>query len=310
MAITRRAVLGAAAALPILAARRAHAEGAKLIWTAAPIADYLPTYIAFERELFRRHGLDASFVLGNGSTIPPVLVAGSAQIGGIPPTTLLQTAEAGIDLVSVAAADATPHELKVGLVIGSGSPVKKAEDLRGRRLGVRGLNGTFHVLVRVFLRRHGLDDGSVTILEIPYPHMIDTLRGGTIDAVTAPRPYLDRILSSDAGWMLEELVRGVVPDGTVNILHASTRAWAMANRPAINAFRAALDDGIAVIRNEPDAARAILAKWTKMPPEMLAGLPFLNYGWKMGPSGLAFWADESLRQGLITKKLDLSPLIV
>ena len=288
----------------------APAGGLALTYTGVAIADALPVFIARERGLFARHGLDVTMVPGNGATIPAVLVSGTAQIGQMPPTTLLEAAEAGIDLVAVAACDATPHPSDVALVVGTNSPVKKAEDLRGRKIGVPGLNGTFHVLARVFLRKHGLDDGSVSIIEVPYPRMIDTLRSGAVDAVTAPRPYLDRILDLKAGWKLAEIVRGTVPDGTVNILHASTRAWAAANAPSIAAFRAGLDDAIGLIHAEPDNARAMLAQFTKLPPAVVAGLPFLNYGWRMRPQGLAFWIDESLRQGLIAHHPDAAALIV
>ena len=58
------------------------------------------------------------------------------------------------------------------------------------------------------------------------------------------------------------------------------------------------------------AARAMLAPFTKLPPAVVAGLPFLNYGWRMRPQGLAFWIDESLRQGLIAHHPDAAALIV
>ena len=306
MAITRRVLLGAAASLPAFAARAANMS---ITYTGVAIADALPVFIAHERGLFARHGLDVTMVAGNGATIPAVLVSGTAQIGQMPPTTLLEAAQAGIDLVAVAACDATPHPSAVSLVVGTNAPVKQPADLRGRKIGVPGLNGTFHVLARVFLRQHGLDDGSVSIMEVPYPRMIDTLRAGAVDAVTAPRPYLDRILDLKAGWTMAELVRGTVPDGTVNILHASTRNWAAANGAAIAAFRAGLEDAIALIHAEPDNARAMLAQYTKLPPEVVADLPFLNYGWRMRPEGLAFWIDESLRQGLITRRPDAAALI-
>jgi len=117
------------------------------------------------------------------------------------------------------------------------------------------------------------------------------------------------MLDLKAGWKMAEIVRGTVPDGTVNILHASTRDWAASNGPAIAAFRAGLDDAIALIHAEPDAARAMLAQYTKLPPDIVAGLPFLNYGWRMRPEGLAFWIDEALRQGLIAHHPDAAVLI-
>ena len=54
----------------------------------------------------------------------------------------------------------------------------------------------------------------------------------------------------------------------------------------------------------------MLAQFTKLPPAVVAGLPFLNYGWRMRPQGLAFWIDESLRQGLIAHHPDAAALIV
>ena len=298
MEMGRRALLGAALAVPALGAR---AEATKLTYTAAPIADNLPVYLARERGIFARHGLDVSIVTGNGTTIPAVLISGGAQIGSLPPTNLLLVNEAGLGIVGVVACDATPHPSAVSLLVGSKAPVKTVAELRGRRLGVPGLNGTFHVLARAWLARNDLDDGSITFVETPYPRMIDALRGGEVDGVTAPRPYRDRIIEMQAGWPIAELVKGIVPDGTINMVHTATRDWATANAATLAAFRASLDDAIEVIHTDPDTARAVLAQYTKLPAEVVATLPFLNYGTAMTPHGLDFWIEESLRQGLITK---------
>ncbi len=303
---TRRALMGMAAMLPLVA----RADGlVPIIFTASPIIDNLPVYLAVERGIFARHGLAVKVVVGNGGTIPAVLVAGGAQIGTIPPTTLLQVDESGLDLVAVAACVATPHPSAVAMVVGAQSGVKTAADLRGRKVGVPGLNGTFHVLARAFLARNGLDDGSVTILEVPYPRMVDTLRGGGVDAVTAPRPYLDRLVEMQAGVVLAELVKGTVPDGSVTMLQATTRAWAAANPQLVSAFRASLEEAIALIATDPDGARAVIALYTKMPPEIVAGMPFSNYGWRIGPQGLSYWIEESLKQGMITTRPDAARLI-
>jgi NitT/TauT family transport system substrate-binding protein len=307
MGCTRRAVLGAAFVLPAL---RARADDAKLIYTAAPIADELPVYLARERGIFARHGLDVTTVTGNGTTIPAVLLSGGAQIGSLPPTTLLQVTDAGIDLVVIAAADATPHDSAVALVVSDASPVKTPQDLRGRRIAVPGLNGTFHVLARTYLERNHLDDGSVQFIEVPYPQMIDAFRGKAVDAATLPRPYLDRLLEMKAGWVMAELVRGTVPDGTVNMVHTATRAWATTHTAEIVAFRESLGEAIALIHSDPDGARAELAAFTHLPPQVVATLPFLNYGWRMAPHGLDFWIAECLRQGMIGKAPDAAKLLL
>src|SRR5262245_50533251 len=80
----------------------AAAQSAKIDVLYAAASDFLPAFVAKDKGFFEQHQLDVTLTrVQLASTVPAVLVSGSAQIGMSTAPNLLQAKEGGIDLVIV-----------------------------------------------------------------------------------------------------------------------------------------------------------------------------------------------------------------
>jgi NitT/TauT family transport system substrate-binding protein len=276
-------------------------------------AAFVALYVAKDQGIFDKHGLDVDVALAqSGAVMPPALLAGSAQIGAPTSTVLVQAVEQGIDLVAIAGTSVYPTPTgQDGVVARVGSGIKGPRDLVGRKVGLPSLGGIFEVLMRKWVKTNGVDDRKVDWTEIQIRQMGDALKAGLVDAVVPVEPFYSRVIQSGVGTDVGDF-ETVVPAGTIPVLYVATRDWTVANPEALAAFRTSLDEAIIFIKNPANAAsvRQSIAKYTKLPPEAAATLVIpANLETKVKPSGLKFWIDVMLEQGLIKNNHDPATLI-
>jgi NitT/TauT family transport system substrate-binding protein len=83
----------------------------------------------------------------------------------------------------------------------------------------------------------------------------------------------------------------------------SDRSWAQANQPTVAKWTAALVQAARFIAEEPTEARAILAKYTKLPAPVVDQLAMPHFETKLQKSDLDAWikvlGDLGQVQGLV-----------
>ncbi|HWE71658.1 MAG TPA: ABC transporter substrate-binding protein, partial [Stellaceae bacterium] len=139
---------------------RSGAEAAtKVVMLYNATSAYSASYVAKEEGYFDKHGLDFEFSLTTNTTMTPAaLMSGTVQLGGITPPMILQANEQGLDLVVVAGGTAAPDPAGTsGMLARTGSGIKAAPDLVGRKIGVPGLGGTFDILAKKWVQSKGVD---------------------------------------------------------------------------------------------------------------------------------------------------------
>jgi NitT/TauT family transport system substrate-binding protein len=100
----------------------------------------------------------------------------------------------------------------------------------------------------------------VTFIESPLPQLPDLLKVGTVDLVAIVEPFRSRITTGDIGYVAGEYFAEVDPDVLVSAWIA-TGDWAKKNPETIKGFRAAIDEGLAFIRTNPEEAKGIEKKY-------------------------------------------------
>ena len=274
---------------------------------------YAASYVAQEEGYFAKHGLDLEFSLtGNTTMTPAALMSQTVQLGGITPPMILQANEQGLDLVVVAGATTTPDPAGTsGMLARTGSGIKTAQDLIGRKLGVPGLGGTLDLLAKKWVEAKGVDYRKVSWVEVPFTRMGDTMKAGLVDVVAAILPFYARIVDAKIGYDIGDLYTPV-PDGTLMAFYGSSRDWARKNPEAVKAFRVALDEGVAFIADPAHTAKVqeILAKYSKLPVGAEPPPVPTTLHVPVRPDALAFWIDVMREQGAISKaRLDPASFI-
>jgi NitT/TauT family transport system substrate-binding protein len=309
-ALTRIATLGA---LPALARpARAQQPVTKIAFGYTAVTDFASVFVAREEGFFAKRALEVEpkFIPLN-STIPAALQSDSLQIGGPTPSVFLQAVEGGLDLVVVAGGGVTSKAMTgFGLVARAGSGIRTAQDCVGRKVGVPGLGAFLHVSFRAWLKQSGVDHRKVNFIEASFPQHGDLLRGGSLDAVVTADPFMSRIVDSGAGYVASYYAT-FLPDGQPTIVHAARRDWVRKNPAAARAFRDAVVEGAAFIKQPKNDARVRehIGKHIKLPPEVLARTQISPPGPIVSEAQLAYWVGLMKEQEMLKTELKLATLI-
>ena len=122
-------------------------------------------WVAKDRGFFNKYGLDVQFILMPRSAITIAsLVAGEIDMAIVGPGNLLNAAAAGAELVGVGN---LVQRLDYRFV--ARPEIKRAEDLRGKRIAISGPGAVSHIVALLALQSLGIDPNQlkITFLTIP-----------------------------------------------------------------------------------------------------------------------------------------------
>ncbi|HEX3210373.1 MAG TPA: ABC transporter substrate-binding protein [Geminicoccaceae bacterium] len=148
-----------------------------LDWFVNP--DHGPILVAQQQGYFKTAGLEVEIVAPADPNDPPKLVAaGQADIGVSYQPQLHIQVDQGLPLVRIGTLVATP--LNSLLVLADG-PIRKIEDLKGRKVGFS-VGGFEDTLLKAMLARHGLALDAVELVNVNFA-LAPALLSGQVDGV-------------------------------------------------------------------------------------------------------------------------------
>ncbi|HEY2989618.1 MAG TPA: ABC transporter substrate-binding protein [Candidatus Binatia bacterium] len=225
----------------------------------------LPLWVAKDKGLFKRYGLDVDFLyIGGGSVVVQAMLGGEVQLARASAPGIVQAALRGADLVMIAN---TVNTLVYSVM--TRPDVKSPEDLRGKTLGVTRLGGGTDYVVGLLLKKWGFQRGKdAKVFQTGgMPQLLTALKTGIVDAgVISPPSNLEGIKLG-----LKEMV-DVSDLGLlfVNSPLSTTRSYIKNHRDVVLRALRAYCEGIQHVRNDKDGALKILAKNARIEdPEIL-----------------------------------------
>ena len=301
----RRLLAGAVGLLAALVPLQCGAQGTKLVLGYANATEFLPAFVAKDKGLFAKHGLDVTMTaIATSSLVAPALVSGSIDIGINTPPNILLAAEAGMDLVAVSgAARILKSNPRIALVTRPGLAVTRAEELKGRKIGVPGYNSSIEMVFRKWLLDNRVQPSAMTFIEVSLPQMPDMLKSGQVDAVTAIEPVLSRMVAGAIGLKSVDFF-SEISDDIVGAFWVSTRSWASAHSKVIYAFRAAYAEAMDDIAKNPQEARQTEIKWLKF-----SGRQFPNFSMEVRQSDFDKFQNIAHELGVMRQRVDTGRLI-
>ncbi|MGX9963512.1 ABC transporter substrate-binding protein [Roseomonas sp. F4] len=191
---TRRTLLAAALTAPALS--RAHAADPVRIrigWSTMP--SHLVPAVYQARTAMRHYGRSYVVEPINFTASTPQITAMAANqvdIGAFAPTAMaLAVINARLDMRAVAdmLQDGVGNYRSQTLYVKADSPIRTAEDLRGKRIGVNGIGSASYTAIVAMLRKVGLNERSdVTWVEVSFANQLPFIEDGKIDGTTIPLP--------------------------------------------------------------------------------------------------------------------------
>lgn len=276
---------------------------------ALPLIDCAALYIARDRGLFEKEGLDVRVqqVQQSLQALPALAKGQIDMVASANYVTYLQAYEQGtLDVRIVAEAiRAAPRMMEV--LVPEDSDIKTVADLEGKKLAVNTLNNVQSLTFDEILEKQGV--GRPVYRAIPFPQMGAALDKGQVDAVHAVEPY-DTSLQ-------DELKARVLIDGSSAPVEAlplsgyiSSSDYAEGNAKTLAAFQRAIRAAVRIAEKDPSVVRDILPTYTKVTEKQAESIDLPVFPPTMDAAQLTRLTDLMEKQGMLKKPIDPATLMV
>jgi NitT/TauT family transport system substrate-binding protein len=278
-----------------------------------PYADDAALFLAKQRGIFARHGLDVTLTpAANPIAIVSSMVSGQQQFGFITTPVLINVNQKGAPLKCVSTVDGQqptdPAKDGTMLVAAKGSGIKSVADLAGKKVATVQLSSLNSLDVEVLAKRAGISPGRFQLVQIPFPQMPAALSQHRVQAAVIVSPFVNQAIA-DGATVLSHPNQVLFPGGTVTCLgalgsyisqHASTAA----------AFRTAMNEATAYAKAHQSAAKATLSKYLSLSPQV-AQKQLLSTNWNpaLDPASIGRIEAYMRQFGLIHKTIPASSMI-
>ncbi|MPZ55925.1 MAG: PhnD/SsuA/transferrin family substrate-binding protein [Rhizobiales bacterium] len=274
-----------------------------------PVATWLPAWVAKDKGLFEKHGLDVTLTPTQNLSLLPGTVGKQFEFAASTPPDLIKAAAGGLDVVATAGqALETKHNQAMQLIVRKDSGIKGPQDLKGKAIAAPTLGAVMHVATLYWLKKNGVDPNSIRGVEVPFPNMGDQLKAGNVDAVEALVPFTFVLLAQGNVSLGDPMM--AVGDEVLFPFWISSGAWARANRPVIKTWIDSLTEAKAWMDANPKETRDILAKYSRLPPAVVQKVPFPTYSFTIKPEQLGVWVDVLNELGQLSAPVDKAKLVV
>ena len=256
---SRHASIPIAFILLLLGCQNAAAQQLPLAFSSvdSPNANW---YIAQERQLYKKYGLDVELIyIPSSTTTISAVVAGSVTVGNISGGATASAAVGGASVVAVGCfINTLPYDLVVH------ESIRSAQQLKGKSIGISRIGSSSDVAARVFLKELKLEpDKDVAILQVGgSTERAAAFRTGRIVAFPAPPGVIHltqgmphRILASTADFPKGFPFPYVCPTASKSFLKGS--------RDTMKRLLMALIDGVHFYKTRKEESKKIMAKFTR-----------------------------------------------
>ncbi len=237
------------------------AWAAPLTLAVADIPYAAPVLIAAAQGYFEAEGLAVKVRhCSIGRVCLKLLLDGQAQVATVADTPIALASFSHKDFAVIATTTLSGRENQ--LLVRQDRGINNPADLKGKRIGiVKGSSG--HYFVDVFLLLHGVKTADVTLVALPLEDTAGPLVRGEVDAAglfgTAPLDAIRRL-----GGQAKALPSPSFFSVTFNLVSAPQ----VPDADLLKLLRA-VERAVELIRNQPDAARRIVATAIKTDPGAL-----------------------------------------
>ena len=145
---------------------------------ACPVTDYVATH-SDAGALFLPH------LFQGFPELKEALIAGRMQAGFIVAPMAVALVSQGVPIKIVYLG----HRYGSAMVVGKDGPIKTAADLKGKTIAIPSRFSDERLITGMALRRHGLAETDVKMIELPPPEMASALASKAIDAFIVAEPF-------------------------------------------------------------------------------------------------------------------------
>ncbi|MEV1078229.1 ABC transporter substrate-binding protein [Streptomyces sp. NPDC050211] len=284
--------------------------GKKTVTVAAlPLIDCAALYIARDRGLFEKEGLDVRIqqIQQSLQALPALSKGQVDMVASANYVTYFQAHEQGtLDIRIVAESiRAAPHMMDV--LVPKDSDIKTVADLEGRKLAVNVLNNVQSLTLNEILEKEGV--GKPVYRQVAFPQMGAALEKGQVDAVHVVEPF-DSVIQ-------DELQARVVVDGAAAPVediplsgYLTSSQFAGENEETLAAFQRALKAAAEIAGKDSSAVREIVPTYTKVTEGQAEQIDLPTFPPTVDAEQISRLTDLMKKQEMLKKPIDPATLVV
>lgn len=250
---------------------------------------------------FKKHGLDVQFqMMQNGSAIASAVAGGSLDIGFADVISIASAHARGLPFIYLAPTLLNSYAAPtLALMVNGNGPIKDAQDLAGKTIGVNGINNITMVPVEAWIDKSGGDSKAVKWVEVPIPAALDAVAGGKIDAAVYGEPFIT--FGTDKGMRAIYMEKNAIAPRYMLAGFMTTKAWAAKNPLVATEFIAAMKEIAQWANTNRAASAAILSKYTKLPLPVVERMKRGQFAANLLASDFQPVIDAAAKYGVLPK---------
>jgi NitT/TauT family transport system substrate-binding protein len=309
-------LLALAACAPVAPGAPAAETGATTVRIGTqPWIGYGPWWIAQEKGLFEKHGIQPELVdFVTDTEVNAAFASGNMDVANVASNTALKLFANGVDLRAVLLEDAS-YEADAVL---APTAIATIADLKGKKVAYEE-GSTSDLLLNYALAQNGMTLADLAPAPMPAADAGSALIAGQVDAAVTYEPYISEAINQNPD--IQKLFTAAEDPGLISDVLVVRGPFAQENPATMQALMQVWDEAVQFLRANPDEGRAIIAKAVGSAPEELTtafdGVRFYD----LAENREQLAADGEFRQimadiqsvalaiGLIDQEVELDKLI-
>ena len=278
-----------------------------------PYADDAALFLAVDNGIFAKHGLKVSLVpAANPTAVVASMVSGQEQFGFVTTPVLVNVNVKGTPLKCVSTVDgqqpANTAQDGTMLVAAKGSGITTVSGLAGKKVATVQLASLNSLALQVLAKRSGINPASIQLIQMPFPQMPAALSQGRVQAAVIVSPFVNTAVAEGA-TVLNHPNAVLFGGATITCLSA-LGSYVSQHPGTVSAFHAAMTEAIAYAQAHQSAAKATLAKYMSLTPEV-AQKQILSTDWNpvLNPGSVSQIEADMKQFGQIQQTIPASSMI-
>jgi NitT/TauT family transport system substrate-binding protein len=291
----------------------AQAQTTKIRVSTIPIIDTAPLQVGIAKGFFAAEGLEVDTTPTAGGAMGlPALAAGQVQITFSNVISVVLGAKQGLGFEIIAAGSNTGEKTPdlAALIAKKGSTIKTGKDLEGKRVAVNTRNNIIWLYARAWVQATGGNPDAVTYLEVPFPQMVDAVKGDRVDAAFVVEPFLSAGVASDAvsivGWPYNAVQKRIPVSQYV-----ATKTFISQNPGVIDRWVRAYNKSVDWTNQNQGSEEwtKIIAAYTRLAPEQIRSLSLPPYEKTVDPASIDMVVEQMRKNKMIEGPFDSKALL-
>jgi NitT/TauT family transport system substrate-binding protein len=184
------------------------------------------------------------------------------------------------------------------LVVARDSPIRSAAALRGRKIGVPGLQSVNSVVTSAWVDAHGGNSQTLELVEVPLAAAAAAVEHHRVDAAILVNPSLAAALDRGRVRALAPAHSVVAPSFLISAWFASNQ-WADAHRNVVRKFARVVAAAAAYTNAHHAETAPMLAEATSVPLRVIERMTRVTNGTTLQVADLQPLLDVAIKYGVI-----------